>query len=226
EAEGGSQNVRIWNNYIEQTMIGIGNAACSIGPLYVWRNVTGRSYSPPGSSWDLTHGAFLKMGFADNEKWMTGHMYVINNTLLQPKDEGENGLGGESRAIKHCVSRNNILHVRSTDTHAIATDKRHEDNDFDYDLYSAKRVPADHEKNGIHGAPTYIDGAGFTFATKTGTFQLNPDSPGVGKAEVIPNFCETLSGPPSIGAHEAGAPPMVFGVKAEFVPPHMVAAKH
>jgi hypothetical protein len=67
---------------------------------------------------------------------MTGHMYVFNNTLFQVKNQGPNGLGGESRAIKHCVSRNNLLQARSTDTHSISTDKRNVDNDFDYDLLS------------------------------------------------------------------------------------------
>jgi hypothetical protein len=226
EIEGGSQNVRVWGNYIEDTMMSIGNAACSIGPLYIWRNVSGRSYSPPGSSFDMSHGNFLKMGYADDEKWMTGHMYIFNNTLLQAKDDGPEGLGGSSRALKHVVSRNNILHVRSKDTHAIATDKRHVDNDFDYDLYSAKRVPADAEKHGINDAPAYVAGAGFSFDKKSGVFLLAPDSPGVHKAEVINNFCEAANGTPNVGAQEEGAPPMVVGVKAEFIAPNMVPAKH
>ncbi len=219
ESEGGNQNVRIWNNYIENTMMSIANAATSIGPLYIWRNVAGRSYSPPGSSWGLTHGSFMKMGFAGNDSWMTGHMYVFNNTLLQPNDEGPNGLGGDSKLIKHCVTRNNILHVRSADTHAIATAKNSVDNDFDYDLMSAGRYPSDQEKHGIKGTPRYVPGAGFSFATKTGNFQLAPDSPGFHKAVVIPNFCEGVNGAPDMGAQEAGAPPMVFGVKAQFDPP-------
>jgi hypothetical protein len=37
-------------------LIPIANAAVSIGPLYAWRNVSGRCYSPPGSSWDMTFG--------------------------------------------------------------------------------------------------------------------------------------------------------------------------
>ena len=93
EAEGGDQNVRIWNNYIEDVLMPIANAATSIGPLYVWRNVSGRSYSPPGSEWDMTHGPFMKMGFAGGENWMTGHMYVFNNTIFQEDDEGAGGLG-------------------------------------------------------------------------------------------------------------------------------------
>jgi len=225
ESEGGNQNVRIWNNYIEESMMMIGNAATSIGPLYIWRNVSGRSYTPPGSAYDLTHGYFMKMGYADGEQWMTGHMYVFNNTILQPNDEGANGLGGESKPIKHCVSRNNILHARPKDTHSISTDtKRSADNDYDYDLLSAK-YSADQEKHGIKGTPRYVAGAGFSTETKTANVQLAPDSPGLDKGEVIPNFCDVFNGPaPDMGAQEAGAPPMVFGVKAQFNPP--TAAAH
>ena len=217
EAEGAGQNVRIWNNYIENTMMTIANAAVSIGPLYIWRNVGGRSYSPPGSKWNLTHGNFMKMGFAGSDTWMTGHMYVFNNTIFQGKDDAANGLGGEGRMIKHCVTRNNLLQCRSTDTHSISTDtKGSVDNDFDYDLLSG-RYPDGQEKHGIKGAPKYVPGAGFSFETKTGNFQQAPDSPGFHKALVIPNFCEGAA--PDMGAQEAGTPPMVVGVKAEFIPP-------
>jgi len=216
EAEGGDQNVRIWNNYIENVMVPIGNAACSIGPLYVWRNVSGRSYSPPGSEWGLTHGNFLKMGYADPVSWMTGHTYVFNNTIFQPNGEGAGGLGGKSRDIKHTVTRNNILHVRASDENSIAT-KRNVDVDFDYDLCSA-RCP--NEKHGISGTPKYAPGAGFSFETKKGSFELAPDSPGYDKGVVIPNFCDVFSGDgPDMGAHEAGAGPLTYGVKAKFIPP-------
>jgi len=141
EAEGGDQNVRIWNNYIEDVLIPIANAAVSIGPLYVWRNVSGRSYSPPGSSWDMTHGPMIKMGYANGEKWMTGHMYFFNNTIFQEDSKGANGLGGSGRIIKHCTTRNNILHVRREDRYSIAVNGSHEGNDFDYDLISAAFPP-------------------------------------------------------------------------------------
>jgi hypothetical protein len=222
EAEGGGQNVRIWNNFIENTMMTIANAAVSIGPLYIWRNVGGRSYSPPGSEWNLTHGNFMKMGFADSEKWMTGHMYIFNNTIFQPNNEGASGLGGDSRVIKHCVTRNNIFQARPGDTHSISTEKKSSaDNDFDFDLLSA-RYPADQEKHGVAGVPKYVPNAGFTFETKTGNFQQASDSPGVKKGELIPNFCDSTS-TPDMGAHETGAPPMVVGVKAEFIPPAVPA---
>ena len=162
----------------------------------------------------------MKMGYADNESWMTGHMYVFNNTIFQPNDEGANGLGGEPKPIKHCVSRNNILQARSTDTHSISTDKkRSTDNDFDYDLLSG-RCPDGQEKHGIKGTPHYVPGAGFSFDIKTGNFELNADSPGLDKGEVIPNFCDVYKGAgPDMGAQEAAAPPIVFGIKANFIPP-------
>jgi hypothetical protein len=37
---------------------------------------------------------------------------------------------------------------------------------------------------------------------------------------VIPNFCDVFKGAaPDMGAQGDGAPPMVFGVEAEFTPP-------
>lgn len=219
EIEGGNQNVRIWNNYVEETLMTIANAATSIGPLYIWRNVGGRSYTPPGSSWNMTHGYFMKMGYAGNDSWMTGHMYVFNNTVFQPKNEGSSGLGGDSKLIKHCTSRNNILHVRPGDTHPIATNKGDIDNSFDYDLLSADRYPEGQETHAVKGTPLYVPSAGFSFETKTGNFQLAPGSPGIGKGQVIPNFCDSFGNAPDMGAQQSGTPSMVYGVKAQFIPP-------
>jgi hypothetical protein len=219
EAEGGDQNVRIWNNYIEDVLIPIANAAASIGPLYVWQNVSGRSYSPPGSSWEMTHGPFMKMGFAGGEKWMTGSMYVFSNTILQPNNSGAGGLGGDGRIIKHCTSRNNILHVRPDDRRSIAVSRSHTDNDFNYDLTSAA-FPQDHEQNGWRGTPKYVPGAGFDPEKKTGMFQLARGSQGKNAGVVIPNFCEVVEGDrPDIGAHQTGTGSMQFGVNARFTPP-------
>lgn len=217
EAEGSDQNVRIWNNYVENVLIPIANAAVSIGPLYVWGNVSGRSYSPPGSSWNMTHGPFLKLGYAGGEKWMTGHMYIFNNTIFQD-NKGAGGLGGKSRIIKHCISRNNILHVRETDKNSIAVHRKHDDNDFDYDLTNAS-FPAKHEKHGLKGIPSYVPNAGFDSRTRTGMFQLAPKSKGVEAALLIPNFCEPVKGKkPDMGAHQRGTKKMQFGVQAKFIP--------
>jgi len=222
EAEGGDQNVRIWNNYVEDVLIPIANAAVSIGPLYVWRNVSGRSASPRGSSWNMTHGPFIKMGYAGGEKWMTGHMYIFNNTVFQEDKSGAGGLGGSGRVIRHCTTRNNILHVREADNRSIAVSRSHTDNDFDNDLTSAA-FPEKHEKQGLKGSPQYVRGAGFDPKTKAGVFQLASGSKGVDAGAVIPNFCETINGNrPDIGAHESGTGKMHFGVKAKFAPPGTV----
>ncbi len=109
EVEGGNRNVRVWDNYITQSMMMIGNAATSIGPLYVWRNVCARSQWQP----DATGGYFLKMGFAGGEQWMTGHMYIFHNTLFRSDDCLPTGGLGGNRIVKHTVSRNNILQVRT-----------------------------------------------------------------------------------------------------------------
>ncbi len=211
EVEGGSRNVRVWGNYITQTLMAIGNAPASIGPLYVWGNVVGRSQRQP----DAPGLHFLKMGFANSEDWMTGHMYIFHNTIFR-EDQWlpQGGLGG-NRIVKHVVSRNNILHVRSADGYSASSNTRNSDNDFDYDLFNG-RIPRDQEKHGARGEPIYASGAGFDPATKSGRFQLAPNSPGVGVGVVIPNFSEaTTSAVLDMGAHQRGKPPLQFGVGAK-----------
>lgn len=220
EVEGGSQNVRVWNNYIEHVYLPIGNAPAMIGPLYIWRNISGRCASKEGSTAG-THNGFCKMGTAGSKRWMTGHMYIFNNTIFQPGGKGASGLGKSGRTIKHCVSRNNILHARPNDSHSIAVDDEHEDNDFDYDLLSAQ-YPKNQEKNGVVGVPEYASGAGFDFDSMTGNFQLSPASKGYDQGVIIPNFCDVYTGnAPDMGAHEAGFDRMQFGIEAEFIPPDL-----
>jgi hypothetical protein len=209
EIEGGNRNTRVWGNYITQTMMGIGNAATSIGPLYIWKNVVARSQWHPETS----GGNFLKMGFAGGEEWMTGHMYIFHNTMFRADEFlPTGGLGGD-RLLKHVVSRNNILHVRTPRDKSVSNNRTNVDVNYDYDLYNG-RVPAGVEPHGVRGEPVYEAGAGFDAATKTGKFQLAPDSPGVAAGEAIPNFSDGFSGKaPDIGAHFRGAAPMKFGVQ-------------
>jgi len=211
EVEGGSRNVRVWGNYVTQAMMAIGNAAGSIGPLYIWNNVVGRSQRQPGAQG--LH--FLKMGYADGEQWMTGQMYVFHNTIFREDDWlPQGGLGG-SRIVKHVVSRNNILQVRSADGYSASENKQNTDNDFDYDLYNG-RVPKGQEAHGVRGEPVYAAGAGFDPATRTGRFQLAPNSPGAGAGVAIPNFSDGYTGPaPDMGAHQRGLPPVQYGVGAK-----------
>jgi hypothetical protein len=210
EVEGGSRNVRVWGNYITQSMMMIGNAACSIGPLYIWRNVVARSQWQPRAS----GGSFLKMGYAGSEDWMTGHQYVFHNTLFRSDEYPPTGGLGGNRIVKHTVSRNNILHVRSADGRCQSEAKENTDNDFDFDLYNGK-VPQGSEAHGVRGEPRYASGAGFDSTTKTGCFQLDPASLGANVGEPLPNFSDGHIGKaPDIGAHQRGAPPMQFGIPA------------
>jgi hypothetical protein len=207
EIEGGSRNVRVWDNYITQCMMMIGNAPCSIGPLYIWRNVVARSQWQPNAS----GGYFLKMGYAGSEDWMTGHQYIFHNTLFHADEYPPTGALGGNRIVKHTVSRNNILHIREAKGYSASNAAQNTDNHFDYDLYNGQ-VPSGHEAHGIRGEPIYAPGSGFVPATKTGRFQLAPNSPGAGAGQPIPNFNDSKA--PDIGAHQRGAPPIQYGVNA------------
>jgi hypothetical protein len=145
---------------------------------------------------------------------MTGHMYIFHNTIFQ-SDEWlpTGGLGGR-RIVKHTVSRNNILHVHSPENYSASDNSRNIDNDFDYDLFNGK-IPVGQESNGVRGEPIYLEGAGLNPVTKTGHFQLAPNSPGVNAGQVIPNFSNGYTGKaPDIGAHQRGERPIRYGVGA------------
>ncbi len=216
ESEGGNRNTRIWGNYTEETFLPIANAATSIGPLYIWKNTSGRCYSPPGSYYGV-HAPFIKMGYAGGIKWMTGHMYVFNNTILQPNNEGAGGLGvsdAANRYIKHCQTRNNILDVGSSANNSIAIRSENIDNNYDYDLYNGG-YPSGNGGNSIKGTPIYIKDAYFNFDEMKADFSLNSNSLGYDAGEIIPNFTDGFEGvAPDMGAFEAGKPPMEYGVKA------------
>jgi hypothetical protein len=109
------------------------------------------------------------------------------------------------------TSRNNILHVTRT---AIRNQKSDTLGDYDYDLYSGRSsIPAGQEQHGIRGVPIYAEGSGLE--NGKGQFSLAPTSPGYDAALRLPNFNDDLVGQGSdIGAHEAGTPPMEFGLDA------------
>jgi hypothetical protein len=208
EVEGGSRNVRVWGNYITQSMMGIGNAPASIGPLYIWGNVCTRLQRAT----DAPGGHFLKMGYAGSEDWMTGQMYVFHNTIYQEDAWLPEGALGGNRIVKHVVSRNNIFHVRQANGYSLSANKSNVDDDFDYDLFNG-RIPEGQEAHGVRGEPVFAAGAGFARSTRSGRFQLAPESPGAGQGVAIPNFSDGDAGAPvDMGAHQRGKPPMQFGV--------------
>lgn len=218
EIEGGGRNVRVWDNYVEECFIPYANAAVTIGPLYLFRNVSGRSDSSPTGS---GYGYWLKAGYAGSIAAMKGYTYIFHNTVLQPKGEGSGGIGTtkSNRILRHTVIRNNLLHVRADTTYCLAENSSNQDNDGDYDLCSAS-FPSYYGAHGIKGTPKYASGAAFSFAAKTGDFQLSASSPGYQAGEVLPNFSDGAGGKaPDVGAHQHGWPVRKYGVGASFVPP-------
>jgi hypothetical protein len=210
ESEGANCNVRIWGNYVTECYVGIACASTSIGPLYVWRNVSGAMRVAPGQ-WS---GGFLKT----SDNLGGGRIFVLHNTILQPPSPngGKETIGaqlglGWGGAMVNVTSRNNILHVTRT---AIRSQKNDSLGDYDYDLYSGRSaIPAGHEIHGIKGEPIYADGSGLRDGK--GQFPLSPTSPGCDAGLRLPSFNDNLTGQgPDIGAHEAGTPPMEFGVNA------------
>ena len=107
-------------------------------------------------------------------------------------------------------TRNNILHISNDGDNSIFNQNQNSTNNFDYDLFNGSiDARPGSERNGIYGVPIYDPHNG------DGEFALDPSSPGYDAGVVIPNFNDNYNGAaPDIGAHEAGSPPMVFGVNA------------
>jgi hypothetical protein len=107
-------------------------------------------------------------------------------------------------------TRNNILHISNDRFNSIFNQNPNSTNDFDYDLYNGNiDARPGSERNGIKGVPIYDRNNG------EGEFALDSSSPGYDAGVVIPNFNDNYNGAaPDMGAHEAGSPPMEFGVDA------------
>lgn len=232
EAEGGNQNVRIWGNYIDKTFIGIGNATTSVGPVYIFRNVMDRSERCPrqnkGSSLDgysnrpsYSPKEFIKID--DTPKAAPkagggGFRFVVHNTLLkQPNASG--AMSGfyitkqETGELRNTFSRNNIFNVKAN-AYGGHVSAKYIDTDLNYDLGSQNANNAPVGTNFLIGLPLYVTGHGDSNG-RGGMYQLAPNSPGYNAGQPLANFNDGFAGTaPDIGAHEAGAAKMEFGVNA------------
>ena len=229
EAEGGNRNVRIWGNYIDRAYTGIATAATSVGPIYIFRNIYDTSRRSEGTANDPGGGSgpFAKLG--DHPRFGGGRRYYFHNTLLQrppesgaTRPQGSGGAlsgGSNERPMVEVWSRNNIWHLNRPDRTGYSAP--HPDtraNNIDYDLHTGnpprlrgENVIGSHL---IKGTPIYADGHGAASRDR-GRYWLAPGSPGFDAGEALPNFNDGFSGAaPDVGAHEAGAPPMEFGVNA------------
>ena len=238
EAEGANRNVRIWGNHFDRVFVAIANAATSIGPLYVWRNVADRMAGmrqPDGNPDHELRGPFIKAGsYSVNANG--GRAYYFHNTALQrPPPRGAmlalgagSGIEKSGGTLYNFVSRNNTWQIHKEAQidgqpkyFSIRADCAERSCDADFDLHNGRifNAGARAEKRGwgpgTRGQPVYASsGRGYPdLGARPGDFSLKRGSPGYGEAVPLPNFNDRFSRP-DVGAHQSGTPPMVFGIEA------------
>ena len=170
EVEGGSRNVRVWDNYITQCMMMIGNAAIPSGRSTSGATCAARSQSQP----DAGGGNFLKMGFADGEQWMTGHMYIFHNTIFR-SDEWL-PTGGARRQPHRQAHRLPQQHPpRPLAAEPQPQQQQGRTSTTITTTTSSTAGSCDgQEAHGVRGEPIYAAGAGLDPATKTGQLPAGP----------------------------------------------------
>lgn len=229
ESEGANANVRIWGNYIERTFVKIAAAGTATGPLYIWRNIanTSRKSAVDPDSDTYGRGPFLKAGGKETGGvWYGGgRTYVFHNTVLQAPPTGggsytlgcDGGIEASGGDLYNLISRNNML-INYKYWHTTYRDNTNScTNDFDYDLYNgdiANHCAGNpHQLHGIALSGTALPA--FDPDNGAGEFALQPGTPGFDAGALIPNFNDSYDGAaPDMGAFEANAAPMEFGVNA------------
>ncbi|CAB1056568.1 hypothetical protein D1BOALGB6SA_1305 [Olavius sp. associated proteobacterium Delta 1] len=228
ESEGYNRNVRIWGNYIDRSYVGIATVPVHDGPLYIWKNVIYSSRKGPAPEHNYGGPLFKVGGNTVGEYYGDGKLYIFHNTsLMPPPDSGLAGhstqINADTRTLRNCVSRNNILQSASDGHYAIYNVAMNPENDFDFDLYNGLIYwgAGVFEQHGQNDKPVYVNDWGFDRDAGTGIFFSQKDwSPGYDAGQVIANFNDDYSGPaPDMGAHEAGTPMMEFGVQASYLNP-------
>jgi lysophospholipase L1-like esterase len=147
ETEGMNQNVRVYNNYIDQTYVAHGVSATSIGPLYVFRNITNRLQRNPEK--DFNSGYWFK---SQGKDAFGGRVYVYHNTMLTVQNDG--GISDVHQTLANTIARNNIL--RSAEK-AVIDRKGDPQTSCDYDLIDGRitTVNPKHEVHAIYAVPKF-----------------------------------------------------------------------
>jgi hypothetical protein len=218
ESEGGNENVRIWGNFIDYTGTAVASTIDSVGPLYIFRNVWGhnRFYDKRAADSD-DRQPMIKSGSSSD--FNNGRRYIFHNTMLQPMDDGSEQYGGgggagvggtgDSQLVHNTVSMNNIYHIWKPNS---AVYQVGSDNTFQNDMFNGRFDAA--IVGGINATPTYADGNGWK-AGATGQYALKAGTAGFDQGLRINNFNDDFQGAaPDVGAHEAGASAMKFGIAA------------
>jgi hypothetical protein len=210
ESEGANQNVRIYNNYTELTMVAVAAAPVSIGPLYVFRNVATKGVRGPtsigGEGWFFKTRNKSADGSISGIMLGSGRIYLFHNTLYRTSlsDSVKQMLSLDEISCVNIISRNNVMNSRSAISSKFIPMAY---SNFDNDLYPKDHaIWSEEEKNGIQADAVY-DGTGVS-----GRFALRLGSPGQDAAVPIPNFNDRHRGSaPDAGAQELDANALVFG---------------
>jgi len=191
ESEGTNQNVRVYNNYVEKAYISHATSSTSIGPIYVFRNISGGLQYGPNRDPNSTGYGFKAQGVTA----YGGRVYLYHNTMLFQQLVGVSDFG---KSLQGMVTRNNIF--RSTATGKTIVDKTNApDTDVNYDLVDGPMdtLNVNHEKNAIFAVPQ------FDMSMPANNRGLLPKTPGHDAALRIPNFNDNFLGAgPDIGAVE------------------------
>lgn len=108
EAEGGNQNVRIWANYTTHCSFHVSTANTNLGPLYIWRNVSGITAVKPGV-YGTDWGRFYDSGHPDpSEEIPRGVIYFFHNTLTQTLYQGKPAGARLPIFTKQVIAKNNL----------------------------------------------------------------------------------------------------------------------
>lgn len=231
EVEGANMNVRIFENFMHFTFVGIATAATTKGPVYMFRNVVGESRIGQRNT---QGGTFFKTG--EREPFAGGRRFVFHNTALQPNGVFHAFTG---HVNPNCVTRNNIFDVPGR----LATDREKEPaSDYDYDYFSGIARGTALQPNGIRFGTTP---AGTRLYSSSYKLEFYPRpyinsiiwgahpydfggrksnisdpvqqirNPLIDSGVVLPGFNDDYVGKgPDIGAFEVGAPPIEFGRRA------------
>ena len=217
EAEGGNKNVRIWGNYLDNTATGIATTVTATGPVYIFRNVYNRARFFQKSSADSDdRQPFFKSG--SSSEFGDGRRYLFHNTMLQATQAGLSyplgggaGMGGtgSSQLVNNTVSMNNIYHLWKASS---AIYQSGSGNTFQNDMFNGAYGAA--VVSGINATPTYAAGNGWQ-SEAGGQYALAQGTAGYDQGVRIANFNDSFAGSgPDVGAAEAGAAAMKFGIAA------------
>lgn len=225
EAEGSGMNVRIWGNFVDTTYMAYGLASQSLGPIYVFRNLSNFTQRAPYPVAKYYRGGSLFKIGAEEDKYQyaKGRMILLHNTSLQPPTPWNIGpskagvvaglaFSTSGKVQDNIFSRNNIFHVRDFSASSIRDHRRNRTNSYDYDFYNGT-LTADtgREENGIFGIPQY-DGSNMP-----DEYFLASSSRGFDDGLVILNFNSKYAGNgPDRGAFEKGLPPIKYGLTADW----------